>query len=321
MPTPADKTRSQVLRRDFPGQPFQFPPHPGDVLAADSPHAASSFREVEFLLQPGESAPKRDDLRFRFVHFNAKRRRFLPDHIQAGEQMFFVVVDDVAIIHISSVELTMHLLFDPVVESIRDGQRQILTNLATQPQADRSKHSDQMQDQVFQPFVRNVALQNFCNSIMADAVEKFMEIIDQDVPIPPKFAIKLVQMSFQASERVINAFSFLTGRVIRNQPRTKNGSEQVVAQTTLHHTLRNMYRADVPVFPALKNVKLDKSVTFPCATQQFALSYAHIDKCVLFVGLGRMFPPYAAPTFFIGGIQVSKSEYVSKLNFQGEPRW
>lgn len=152
---------------------------------------------------------------------------------------------------------------------------------------------------------------------MTDAVEKFMEIIDQDVPIPPKFAIKLVQMSFQASESVVNAFSFLTGRVIRNQPRTKNGSEQVVTQTTLHHALRDMNRTDVPVFPALKNVKLDKSVAFPCATQQFALSYAHIDKCVLFVGLGRMFPAYAAPTFFIGGIQVSKSEYVSKLNFQG----
>lgn len=157
---------------------------------------------------------------------------------------------------------------------------------------------------------------------MTDAVEKFMEIIDQDVSIPPKFAVKLVQMRFQASERVVNAFSFLTGRVIRNQPRTKNGSEQVVAQTTLHHALRDMHRADMSVFAALKNVKLNKSIAFPCAAQQFSLSHTHVDKCVLFVGLGRMFPAYAAPTFFIGGIQVSKSEYVSKLNFQkGEPRW
>lgn len=75
--------------------------------------------------------------------------------------MFFVVVDNVTIVHVSSVAFTMHPLFDSVVESIWNGQRQILADLAAQPQADWPKHPDQMQNQVFQPFVGNVALKIF----------------------------------------------------------------------------------------------------------------------------------------------------------------
>ena len=121
MPAPTDKADSQVLRRDFPGQLFQFSALPGDVFPADPPHDASGFCEAEFLLQPGEAAPKWDDLRFCFIHFHAKRCRFLSNHFQAGEQMLFVVMDDVAIIHVAPVAFTMHPLFDPVIEPIRDG--------------------------------------------------------------------------------------------------------------------------------------------------------------------------------------------------------
>lgn len=47
--------------------------------------------------------------------------------------MFFVVVDDVTIVHVSSVAFTMHPLFDSVVKPIRNGQRQILADLTAQP--------------------------------------------------------------------------------------------------------------------------------------------------------------------------------------------
>ena len=285
MPAPTDKADSQVIRRNFPGQLFQFSALPGDVFSADPPHDAAGFCEAEFLFQPGEAAPKWNDLRFCFVHLHAKRRRFPPDHIQTSKQILFIVVDDVTIVHVAPVKLTAHPLFNFVVKPVRDGQRQILTDLATQPQTNRPKHPNQMQNQEFQPFIRNIALQNFCDSIMADTVEKFVEIVDQDVSIPSKFAVKLVQMRFQSLECVVNAFSFLTGRVIRNQPRTKNRSEQVVAEATLHHALRDMHRANVSVFSTLKNVKLNKSIAFPCAVQQFTLGHAHVDKCVLFVGL------------------------------------
>ena len=85
MAAPADKTDSQVLRWDFPGQLFQFSALPGDIFPADSPHDAAALSDAEFLLQPGETAPKRNDLRFRFVHLHTKRRRFLPNHLQAGK--------------------------------------------------------------------------------------------------------------------------------------------------------------------------------------------------------------------------------------------
>ena len=181
--------------------------------------------------------------------------------------MLFVVVDNISIIHVASIKPAVHPFFDPVVEPIRNGQRQILADLATQPQANRPKHSNKMQNQAFQPVVCNVAIQNFCDSIVADTVKKFMEIIDQDVSIPTKFAVKLVQMCLQASECIVDAFSLLAGRVIRNQSRPKNGSEQVVAEATLHHALRDMHRADVTVFATLENVKLNKSIAFPCAVQ------------------------------------------------------
>ena len=161
MAAPTDKTGSQILRWNFPSQCFQFSALPGNVFPADSPHDAASFGQRKFLLQPGEAAPKWDDLRFCFIHFHAKRCRFLSNHFQAGEQMLFVVMDDIAIIHVSPVAFTMHPLFDFVVKLIWNGQRQILTDLATQPQTDQPKHSDQMQNQAFQTLNCDVALQDF----------------------------------------------------------------------------------------------------------------------------------------------------------------
>lgn len=149
MAAPTDKTGSQIPRWNFPSQFFQFSALPGNVFPADPPHDASGFREAEFLLQPGETAPKWNDLRFRFVHFNTKRCRLSPNNIHAGEQMLFVVVDNVSIIHITPVKSAMHPLFDPMIEPIWNGQRQILANLAAQPQANRPKHPDQMQNQAF----------------------------------------------------------------------------------------------------------------------------------------------------------------------------
>ena len=134
------------------------------------------------------------DVCFLFVERNLELLADLPDAVEACAEILLAVVYKVAVVHIPPVSADPQDLLHVVIETIRGCQRQRLTYLASEANANIAKHPHEVHRESQDLPVREFLPEDLFNQPVRYPVEEFAEIEKKDISFRPVFPVMLPEM-------------------------------------------------------------------------------------------------------------------------------
>ena len=172
-------------------------------------------------------------------------------------------MNQIPIVHISSVTAYAQLFLDEVIQPVCTGQRQYLADLTAKPQSDTAESAYEILRKTNQPFVRQLLCKDFPNHLMRNAVEELAEVEQQNIASRSILLIVPAKMNAEPPDSEVVSF-VLDGRaVIINKRPAQNRYQCKVAQTALNNPLVEVDASNVPQLSAFHQAKLIKA----CASE------------------------------------------------------
>lgn len=174
-------------------------------------------------------------------------------------------MDDIAIVHITTVATNTPKVFDIVVKPICRGQREHLADLASQANSHVTKGIYEVFGELDYSSVREFTAKDALYQPVRNTIKEFGEVKREDVPLLTVFPVVFMQMLGQSVRCEGIALVFQTRAIIVDEGSGQYGDKSIVTKAALNYALVYGYAADMTLLTALHNVKLIKALAFEFA--------------------------------------------------------
>jgi hypothetical protein len=131
---------------------------------------------------------------------------------------------------------------------------------------------------------------------MGSRVKITVEVIKKNASCQTVFPKMPLEVAHCPSQGEVHAPIFKACRVVIDEAGRIDGHNAVIAQTFLHHSFRDMNRADMPLLSSLHKIELVKPPMTECTSQQLPASLSGVSNQIADIPLGRVLPvdPFTA---------------------------
>jgi len=247
---------------------------------------------------------KRKEHRFP-VQLKVELYKKFADSFAAILQMFFALVDEDEIVHISDVSPYMELFFYEMVEIVKNRERDVLADLRAETETYAAVAVNNFVNAFYHLRVIEPLSHSRLCDIVIDAREEMVYITFQRPSVSSVLPVIFPQMMFQPVARELNAFAFLTGTVIVNERARDLLNKAVPAQAVLQLSVFDSRCDDFPLL-RLCNVKPLIRADFVCAVEERLPQDVCVAQSVAFIPCDRVFPPYCVAGLLQALVQLLK---------------
>lgn len=198
---------------------LEFAPDFLDTLEAHFAKDLPGLRQLEADLQELEALAELLDFRLLRIKNNAER---IADLFHASKTLFEVFlarVNQIAIVHISGVAFNAELLFDEVVELVRQHKGGSLRDLTSEPVTDGTEVIETLIRKSPDSHVMHALCQLTANRPMLCVGEVVGEVKEKNIALPPVLSIMPLQVAGKAVESEVDSLVLGTCAVVIDERR------------------------------------------------------------------------------------------------------
>lgn len=198
---------------------LEFAPDFLDTLKAHFAKDLPGLRQLEADLQELEALAELLDFRLLRIKNNAER---IADLFHASKTLFEVFlarVNQIAIVHISGVAFNAELLFDEVVELVRQHKGGSLRDLTSEPVTDGAEVIETLIRKSPDSHVMHALCQLTADRPMLCIGEVVGEVKEKNIALPPVLSIMPLQVAGKAVKSEVDSFALGTCAVVIDERR------------------------------------------------------------------------------------------------------
>lgn len=273
---------------------LEFAPDFLDTLKAHFAKDLPGLRQLEADLQELEALAELLDFRLLRIKNNAER---IADLFHASKTLFEVFlarVNQIAIVHISGVAFNAELLFDEVVELVRQHKGGSLRDLTSEPVTDGTEVIETLIRKSPDSHVMHALCQLAADRPMLSVGEVVGKVKEKNIALTPVFPVVSLQVAGEAVKSEVDSLVLSTCAVVIDECRLERRVDDLIAKRSLNDSLADMNTPDVPHFPSVVEVELDKASALIRPIKKRAARCRRIRYKVEAVHLRRAFPANAA---------------------------
>lgn len=271
---------------------LELAPHFLNGLIAHLAKDLPSFSQLETNLQELETLAEPLDLRLLRVQNDTERRTDLLHLHETLLQVLFARVNQIAVVHVPCVALNAELFLYKVIELVRQHKRGSLGDLTSQAVPDRTEVIKALICEGPDSYVMN-PLCEFSADRPVLGVRKVVGEVNV-LPVVP------LQVTGKTVEGEVDTFVLRTRAVVVDERGLESRVDYLVAERSLDYALADMNTPDVPHFPSVPEVELDKASAFIGPVKKRAARSSRIRNQVKAVHLSRAFPANPAAADMAG---------------------
>ena len=257
-----------------------------DELTADLHDSADFVPEFELL-----------DLR---VQNDTERRTDLLHLHETLLQVLFARVNQIAVVHVPCVALNAELFLYKVIELVRQHKRGSLGDLTSQAVPDRTEVIKALICEGPDSYVMNPLCEFSADRPVLGVRKVVGEVKKQDIPVLAVLPVVPLQVTGKTVEGEVDTFVLRTRAVVVDERGLESRVDYLVAERSLDYALADMNTPDVPHFPSVPEVELDKASAFIGPVKKRAARSSRIRNQVKAVHLSRAFPANPAAADMAG---------------------
>ena len=198
---------------------LEFAPDFLDTLKAHFAKDLPGLRQLEADLQELEALAELLDFRLLRIKNNAER---IADLFHASKTLFEVFLarmNQIAIVHISGVAFNAELLFDEVVELVRQHKGGSLRDLTSEPVTDGAEVIETLIRKSPDSHVMHALCQLTADRPMLCVGEVVGEVKEKNIALPPVLSIMPLQVAGKAVKSKVDSFALGTCAVVIDKRR------------------------------------------------------------------------------------------------------
>ena len=265
---------------------LELAPHFLNGLIAHLAKDLPGFSQLETNLQELETLAEPLDLRLLRVQNDTERRTDLLHLHETLLQVLFARVNQITVVHVPCVALNAELFLYKVIELVRQHKRGSLGDLTSQAVPDRTEVIKALICEGPDSYVMNPLCEFSADRPVLGVRKVVGEVKKQDIPVLAVLPVVPLQVTGKTVEGEVDTF------VLRTRA--------VVAERSLDYALADMNTPDVPHFPSVPEVELDKASAFIGPVKKRAARSSRIRNQVKAVHLSRAFPANPAAADMAG---------------------
>jgi len=278
-----------------------LPPFLREFLLVETHGDKTCIRKPVSETEESNTVGKRRDICLLGRETEVSFSKIVFDDPETFHELLPVVAHDLDIVHITDIDLHVHLFLEDVVELVQNrelNQLRYLTSQTDSPVIARNpmERINEHEDIIAYPWIINT----LGNSLFCHPMRSRAEIVlDIDVQYPAVVAVLApvaLQKVFQSFPAIGCAFSYLTGPVIINETLGKGMIKVCIAHGPLYHTIPESRCHNIPWFRFI-DMKTGIGGQSVCSVMQRIHEFCAIDESVLVETRHGIFPKDVASAF------------------------
>lgn len=220
----------------------------------------------------------------------------ITDLFHASKTLFevlFARVNQVAVVHVSGVPFYAELFLDEVVELIRQHKSGSLRDLTSEPITDRPEIIKALIRERLDSHIMHTLCQLAADRPMLSVGEVVGKVKEKNIALAPVFPVMPLQVAGEAVKSEVDSLVLSTCAVVIDECRLERRVYDLIAERSLHDALADMNTSDMPHFPSVVEVKLNKASALIRPVEKRAARCRRIRYKVETVHLRRAFPANA----------------------------
>lgn len=211
-------------------------------------------------------------------------------------QVLFARVNQITVVHVPCVAFNAELFLYKVIEFIRQHKRGSLGDLTSQAIPDRTEVIKALIREGPDSYVMNPLCEFSADRPVLGVRKVVGEVKEQDIPVLTVLPVVPLQVAGKTVEGEVDTFVLRARAVVVDERGLESRIDHLVAERSLDYTLADMNTPDVPHFPSVPEVELDKASAFIGPVKKRAARSSRIRNQVKAIHLSRAFPanPVAA---------------------------
>lgn len=227
----------------------------------------------------------------------------ITDLFHASKTLFevlFARVNQVAVVHVSGVPFYAELFLDEVVELIRQHKSGSLRDLTSEPITDRPEIIKALIRERPDSHIMHTLCQLAADRPMLSVGEVVGKVKEKNIALAPVFPVMPLQVAGEAVKSEVDSLVLSTCAVVIDECRLERRVYDLIAERSLHDALADMNTSDMPHFPSVVEVKLNKASALIRPVEKRAARCRRIRYKVETVHLRRAFPANATAAYMPG---------------------
>lgn len=261
-------------------------------------------------LQEAETSVERADLSFVLIEFQADLLTEADDRVPALNEMLFVVMDEIAIVHVAGIIANMKLLLDEVIQAAQGRQRTDLGDLGAESEPHIPELGDEILDEIAKTLIEDGLVQDFIHQLVRDAVKEPVDVKYKDVAFGAMLDPVFPEMHNDPIPGEGNALILERSAVVMDEGAGEEGNQAVIAGAALNHALADVDGANVPLLAPFKDVERIETSASKGSVLQAQISDADIEHRICPIELGGFLPSNALAALLVGTIEMRECEHL-----------
>lgn len=279
---------------------LELAPHFLNGLIAHLAKDLPGLSQLETNLQELEALTEPLDLRLLRVQNDTERRAdFLHLH-ETLLQVLFARVNQITVVHVPCVALNAELFLYKVIELVRQHERSSLGDLTSQAVPDRTEVIKALICEGPDLYVMNPLCEFSADRPVLGVRKVVREVKEQDIPVLAVLPVVPLQVTGKTVEGEVDTFVLRARAVVVDERGLERRVDHLVAECSLDYAFADMNTPDVPHFPSVPEVELDKASAFIGPVEKRAARSSRIRNQVKAVHLSRAFPANPAAADMAG---------------------